>query len=258
MIFLFSTPSISIMEPRASNRLLQQSMLSTHSPPGRTQPQKVVLRRRCRSECLQMSPIIGIPTQPKQFDDLKEFVRRKAAHPAEQDQQQQPLPQQQNFLSQTPPVFRSTFKKFPPSPVLRNQESANNIFSFVDTRKNVPAALLKQKENISSAPSLIHTTTTTDSPNFLNGDVSMRKFEQYREQAARTNHHFINKYQCIEKDNPFEIDVASVDPKSSMLNRFAKARRVRARSESEPHEIYQSKESLHKTDKSRLYEVNNC
>lgn len=222
-----------------SNRLCPTQQ-QQHSPNARQRvhPQKLVLRRRCRSECLPMSPIIGIAIEPKQFDDLNE-LRHKQHQPAATVTSPLLMPIQQQ---------QPNFRKYATSAsVLRNQDSAKNIFSHIDQRQHRGSAgLLKNstKENISSAtPSIFQTDDGKD--------ICMRDFELYKEKAIRSNLDFMNKFSCIEKDNcvQYENDNGAMVSNGHVI-RDTK-RRVRARSESEPHEMYQSsKLSPQKYDKS--------
>lgn len=245
------------MDTRSTNRLLPQSMLSTttHSPTTRHVPQKLTLRRRCRSECLQMTPIVGLPTEPKHFDDLNELRRKAPQHH-----------QQQHNHHQQQPVFRNMLFNCSPTSAIRNQQDrAKNIFSFVDNRSrnggcgggggNNLQLKNNTKENISSAPSILtHSTAVAANGIICSGsstvdkDLCMRDFELYREKAIRSNREFINKYQCIDKasyDNCGTINDRKTDNNK---------RRVRARSESEPHELYQTKQhSPNKFDRNKGY-----
>lgn len=186
--------------------------------PQSNRQQKLTLRRRCRSETLpQMGPVTIVGT-PIDLDDPNELRRKSSLH------------------HQT--VFRNRIhsKHHSPNIVLRNQESAKNIFSLREHRRATTAAQqlkTNTKENISVA---YHDTDGAK-------DFCLREFELYRDRAAKTNDDFlnINRHQRIEKDDweSFATDDRYMDTHK---------RRARARSESEPHEIYLSKTSPNKSD----------
>lgn len=183
--------------------------------PQSNRQQKLTLRRRCRSETLPQMSHVTIVGTPIDLDDSNELRHKSLHHPT---------------------VFRNRLhsKHHSPSIVLRNQESAKNIFSMRENRRSTAAVQLKTniKENISLAY------------NNVDGgkDFCLREFELYKDRAAKTNVDFlnINKHQRIEKDDweSFAADDCYNDNK----------RRARARSESEPHEIYLSKTSPIKSD----------
>lgn len=184
--------------------------------PQSNRQQKLTLRRRCRSETLPQMGHVTIVGTPIDLDDPNE-LRRKSSH------------------HQT--VFRNRIhsKHHSPSIVLRNQESAKNIFSMRENRRTTAAVQLKTntKENISVAYNDVDG----------NKDFCLREFELYKDRAAKTNVDFlnINKHQRIEKDDweSFAADDSYTDTHK---------RRARARSESEPHEIYLTKTSPVKSD----------
>lgn len=183
--------------------------------PQSNRQQKLTLRRRCRSETLPQMGHVTIVGLPIDLDDPND-LRRKSSHHQ--------------------PVFRNRIhsKHHSPSIVLRNQESAKNIFTFRENRRNTAAVQLKTntKENISY-----------NDDNDGNKDFCLREFELYKDRAVKTNVDFlnINKHQRIEKDDweSFATDDSYTDTHK---------RRARARSESEPHEIYLSKTSPIKSD----------
>lgn len=193
--------------------------------PQSNRQQKLTLRRRCRSETLpQMGPVTIVGT-PIDLDDPNE-LRRKSSH-------------HQN-------VFRNRIhsKHHSPSIVLRNQESAKNIFSLRENRRTTAAVQLKTntKENISVAYNDVDG----------NKDFCLREFESYKDRAAKANVDFlnINKHQRMKDDwESFAADDCYMDTHK---------RRARARSESEPHEIYLSKTSPIKSDSIDRSNVSFC
>lgn len=186
--------------------------------PQSNRQQKLTLRRRCRSETLPQMGHVTIVGTPIDLDDPIELRRKSSSH------------------HQT--VFRNRIHSKHHSPsVLRNQESAKNIFSLRENRRSnttttttTAAVQLKTntKENISVE---YHDVDGTK-------DICLREFELYKDRAAKTNVDFlnINKHQRIEKDDweSYAADDCYVDTHK---------RRARARSESEPHEIYLTKTS---------------
>lgn len=185
--------------------------------PQSNRQQKLTLRRRCRSETLPQMGHVTIVGTPIDLDDPIELRRKSSSH------------------HQT--VFRNRIHSKHHSPsVLRNQESAKNIFSLRENRRSntttttTAAVQLKTntKENISVE---YHDVDGTK-------DICLREFELYKDRAAKTNVDFLNfnKHQRIEKDDweSYAADDCYVDTHK---------RRARARSESEPHEIYLTKTS---------------
>lgn len=186
--------------------------------------QKLTLRRRCRSETLpQMGPVTIVGT-PIDLDDPNELRRKSSSH-----------------HHHHPTVFRNRIHSkhhSPSSIVLRNQDSTKNIFSLREHRRNTASAAALQlkantKENISVPFNDVDGTK----------EFCLREFEAYKDRAAKTNFDFlnINKHQRLEKDDweSFATDDCYTDTHK---------RRARARSESEPHEIYLSKTSPCKND----------
>ncbi|KAJ6649581.1 Tubulin monoglutamylase TTLL4, partial [Pseudolycoriella hygida] len=177
--------------------------------------QKLTLRRRCRSETLPQMGHVTIVGTPIDLDDPNE-LRRKSS------------------LQQT--VFRNRIHSKPHSPnvVLRNQESTKNIYSLRENRRNAAVSQLKTntKENIS-----VEYNDIDDSKDFC-----LREFELYKDRAVKRNDDFlsINKLQRMEKDD-CESFVQDSLPDTHK-------RRARARSESEPHDIYHTRMSPNKTD----------
>lgn len=244
------------METR-SNRLCPQSMsaAANHSPSSRLVPPKLTLRRRCRSECLPMGSVMGIATEPKQYDDLNE-LRRKAPHSPKSSAptvpvNQQPLPAVRKHVQH--------LLKYSPGGILRNHDSSKNIFSVIDTRKNGytngNGGCLKTytKENVASAPILMTTANDT-----LTGDAAMNSLyaayniDRYSEKAYRSEQDVHNKYQCI---GTVSHDGLPTNTRTTIAG--DNKRRVRSRSESEPHELlYQTKQSPNKSSgRPKLFDV---
>lgn len=186
--------------------------------PQSNRQQKLTLRRRCRSETLPQMGHVTIVGTPIDLDDPNEYRRKSSNH-------------------QT--VFRNRIHSKHHSPnnqVLRNQESAKNIFSVRENRRTTAAVQLKTntKENISVEYNDVDGNTK---------DFCLREFELYKDRAVKTNVDFlnINKHQRNEKDD-WESYAADDDYSDTHK------RRARARSESEPHEIYVSKTSPNKNE----------
>lgn len=243
------------METRSNRLCPTQSMLAStvanHSPSGRLVPPKLTLRRRCRSECLPMGSVMGIATEPKHYDDLNE-LRRKAPHspkstaPTLPTNQQQPLPAVRKHVQH--------LLKYSPGGILRNHDSSKNIFSVIDTRKNGymngTGACLKTytKENLASAPILM----TTANDTAMNSLYAAYNIDRYSDKAYRSEQDVHNKYQCI---GTVSQEVLPTNTRTT--NCGDNKRRVRSRSESEPHELlYQTKQSPNKcTGRPKLFDV---
>lgn len=191
--------------------------------PQSNRQQKLTLRRRCRSETLPQMDHVTIVGVPIDLDEPNDLRRKSSSH------------HQTGFRN------RIHSKLHCPNSVLRNQESAKNIFTMRENRRNPATVQLKTntKENISVAYSDVDG----------NKDLCLREFELYKDRAAKTNVDFlnINKHQRLEKDDweSFAADNCYVDTHK---------RRARARSESEPHEIYVTKTSPIKCDS--IYQSN--
>lgn len=273
-----------------SNRLYPQSisLSNQQSANGKHNPQKLTLRRRCRSECLQMAPVIGHQTEPKPIVvDNTDDVRRKIAHQ---------------------PVFRNMLMKYSSSTILRNQDSAKNIFTFMDNRKTnhlssstaavpVNSVRLKNttKENISKSATVLvgggggsgernndaHNHFVPQQPiiggpgrdvctnRLYNGRMvrsSQDFFEKNHNQPRRVTTTGANGYvdgspQKVQMGLGSIAAATTVYWKSSptSVDSSSQRRRVRARSESESQELYQTtgnnKCSSHKNHKCRGYDV---
>lgn len=269
-----------------SNRLYPQPINLSTLGNSKNIPQKLTLRRRCRSECLQMAPINGGQSSSSS-NDTKLYivndnnltstndVRRKIAHQ---------------------PNFRNTLMKYSSSTILRNQDSAKNIFSTTNNRKqnvststsavsvSAATARLKNttKENISKSTSMLNgnnALTVNDSNHLTNHHQSPIIIDNnnYRRElcnATRSpnkrmiNNSTQNNLNRISSDNNSysdankSMEIPQLNWKSSTsLNDINHKRRVRARSESESQDIYQitssgnNKCSPQKNYKFRGYDV---
>lgn len=196
------------------NRLCPQPMFTTTVQTPRNAQPRVTLRRRCRSECLP--GLIGQPTDPKYFNDLND-LRLKANHLPSSLGNSPQHGHHHQFLS-----ARNTPSKYSPASVLRNQDISKNIFSFVDIRRNSHTnGLLKTttrtKENISSSPNLTAYHLDHDNVAAAAGAAVEQPPHYYGERSLR--------HQVMMDDMPTQ-------------RKHDNRRRVRARSESEPHETY--------------------
>lgn len=188
--------------------------------PQSSRQQKLTLRRRCRSESLPQIGSVTIVGLPIELDDPND-LRHKA-------------PQQ-------PTVFRNHIhsKLHSPSIVLRNQDSAKNIFTLRENRRG-PSAAVQLKTNTKENITVVYDDIDGSK------DFCFRQFELYKDRAAKSNVDFlnINKHQRMEKDDCEQFTIA--DGRHVDTHK----RRARARSESEPHEIYLTKTSPNKCDES--------
>lgn len=121
-----------------NNRLYPQPInLSKHNlGNSKNIPQNLTLRRRCRSECLQMTPIFG---SGQSTNDTKQNL--------DNDNTTTPTPNDFRRKIANQPNFRNMLTKYSSSTILRNQDSAKNIFSSMNYRK---------QQNLSSSSSSVN------------------------------------------------------------------------------------------------------
>lgn len=268
-----------------SNRLNPQPINLSTLGNSKNIPQKSTLRRRCRSECLQMAPI---NTTGQSKNDIKQYpindnnlrtttltndVRRKIAQQ---------------------PNFRNMLMKYSSSTILRNQDSAKNIYSSTNNCKqnnlstssaNGTAARLKNttKENISKSTSMLNggnnvLTENDQQPIIIDNNHFRRELSSssttrlHNKRMVNSTQYFFeqsNNLNRIASDcsNDFSdvkkfVQKPQLDWKSTTsINDTNHKRRVRARSESESQELNQmtignnNKCSPQKNYKFRGYDV---
>lgn len=204
-----------------------------------------------------MGSVMGVATEPKQYDDLNELRRKapqspKSTAPTLPANQQQPLPAVRKHVQH--------LLKYSPGGILRNHDSSKkNIFSVIDTRKNVytngNSGCLKTytKENVASAPILMTSANETQASDAaMNSLYAAYNIDRYSDKAYRSEQDVHNKYQCI---GTVSHDGLPTNTRTSTGG--DSKRRVRSRSESEPQELlYHTKPSPNKsTGRPKLLDV---
>lgn len=253
------------METRGNRLCLQSMGATTTSTPQNvpTQTPRVTLRRRCRSEC--MPPMMGTtslngsPTNPKHFNDLNEL--RRKAYAVQPPPQTMPVsshgnsPQHRQANQSMSP--KNVMSKYSPASVLRNQDISKNIFSFVDIRRNGHHhnggvgggstnnggnyKVVKTKENFLSSPTHHHNNHSGPLQQHKNKD----DFSAASLSAAAADIHYGGERLLRSVAMDYRQQPAAVaDDRATAPKLDSGRRRVRARSESEPHELYQSKHLL--------------
>ncbi|XP_058451853.1 tubulin monoglutamylase TTLL4 isoform X2 [Malaya genurostris] len=203
--------------PRSSSRLKHQSAVaSSVSTSPSVAPQKVTLRRRCRSECLPMAPMHETKSSKSRLQGQHHHNQHHHHH--HNHHQQQLL----KSKGDNPSLLIESFSL--------QTTGTRKMLPVIGTSEQLPSiATNNAKENV------MH-----NGHNRLEGsvnakDVYMSDLDAYR-RDRRSGYYMIGDRQL---ESRFARNLeSSFNPRNTIFDRSN--RKLRARSESEPHELYTS------------------
>ncbi|XP_062706003.1 tubulin monoglutamylase TTLL4 isoform X3 [Aedes albopictus] len=195
---------------RSSSRLKHQSSTaSSNSSSSSSAPQKVTMRRRCRSESLPMAPMCEIKSSKAR---LHSHFHQQQHHNA-------------RTKAETPTLLIESFSL---------QGHGRKMLPVIASNEILPSITISNaKENV------MHNGHSRLEGGINVKDVYMNDLDAYRKD--RRNGYYIPGERHFESRFARNLE-SSFNPRNTMYDRSN--RKLRARSESEPHEIYTSASML--------------